>query len=299
MNEIALVGCGKWGSNILRDLQLLGCRVIVSDIDPHARAQASAKGAFATCSCLDQLPECDGYVVAVPIPQLTEVCACLVPLGKPIFSEKTLCLSVADFQRLERLGGLENIFVMHKWHYHPGIEALRNIAQSGRIGTIEALHANRLTWVDDFHGGDVFWTQSVHDLTIVRHILGYIPPEVRAISVIREGRLPVSFTAMLGNAPSVFLNVSGRHCSRISGVSIHSQYGSAQLYNAYDDHITIRDSAGEEAVSIDTTFPLYLELKEFVAYLNGGVRPRCDLYHGKEVTEAILTLRKAADLPID
>jgi len=297
MTTIGLVGCGNWGSNILRDLLRLGCLVYVADINAQARLKALESGAASVFSCRDELPSCDGYVVAVPIPDLAKECASLLARATPIFAEKTLCLSLEDFNLLHGMGGSKYIFAMHKWHYHPGIEALRIVAQSGRLGTIEELQATRHAWVNDFHGGDVFWTQSVHDLTIIKHILGYIPQKVRAVSVIKsDDGLPVSFTAMLGDKPVVILSVSGRHCNKISGVSIHGKKGSAELHDAYDDHIVIRDAEKEERISIDTTFPLYLELQEFLDYLRGGPAPRCNLESAKEITKAILNLRAKAFL---
>ncbi|MGD0338896.1 MAG: Gfo/Idh/MocA family oxidoreductase [Bacteroidota bacterium] len=297
MKLIGLVGCGNWGTNILRDLLRLHCAVYVVDIDSKARMRASGNGAMKAFSSIDDLPACDGYVVAVPIPDLTKESVRLLKFKKPIFAEKTLCLSLEDFDLLYISGGSDYIFAMHKWHYHPGIEALRSVVQSGRIGELEVLSVTRHAWVDDFHCGDVFWTQVVHDLTIVKHLLGYIPDKVRAIKVcMNEDGLPVSFSAMIGDRPTVVISTSGRHYEKISGVSIQGKKGSAGLYNAYDDHIKIRDERGEEKISIDTTFPLYLELKEFVEYLSGGPRPRCGLQDAKEVTEAILLLRKSAGL---
>lgn len=90
--------------------------------------------------------------------------------------------------------------------------------------------------------------------------------------------------------------MSGRHCNKISGVSIHGKKGSASLHDALDDHITVRDNQSEEKIAIDTTFPLYLELKEFIEYLDDGPRPRCNLQSAKEVTRAILNLRRKANL---
>jgi predicted dehydrogenase len=295
MTVIGLVGCGSWGKNILRDLIALHCKVCVADIDAAARSRAAANGALKVVSRLDTLPDCDGYVVAVPIPELTRVTARLLKFKKPVFSEKTLCLSMADFQALQDLGGTDYIFTMHKWHYHPGIEALRMVAESGKIGTIEEVCTTRHAWVHDFHGGDVFWNQAVHDVSIIKHILGYVPEKVRAIHV-RENEcgLPVSFTAIIGNAPAVIMSVSGRHCDTISGVSIHGDKGSAMLHDGYDAFITIKTEEGSEKMPIDTTFPLYLELKEFVGYLEGGPRPRCDLFSAGEITQAILRLRDAA-----
>jgi predicted dehydrogenase len=297
MKSVGLIGCGAWGKNILRDLLKLDCRVYVADIDSGARSRASASGACDVCQHTDDLPACDGYVVAVPIPDLTRVSHGLLKYERPVFSEKTLCLSMEDFLLLDDAGGSEFIFVMHKWHYHPGIEALRIVSESGQIGKIEELHATRHAWVNDFHGGDVFWTQSVHDLTIVKHILGHIPDKVRAVNVIKnEDGLPVAVTALLGAGPAVLLSVSGRHCQKVSGVTIHGSKGSAALRDAYDDHLTIRNGEGERKIPVDTTFPLYLELKEFVEYLHGGPRPRCNLQSAKEVTRAILNLRESANL---
>src|SRR3972149_8609176 len=152
MKKIGLIGCGAWGKNILRDLIRLGCKVSVVDIDPQARARASEGGAWKVFSKMDDLPICDGYVVAVPIPDLTKESAGLLKHKKPIFSEKTLCMSLEDFNLLNGLGGANYIFAMHKWHYHPGIEALRVVAQSGKIGKIEELYTTRHAWVNDFHG---------------------------------------------------------------------------------------------------------------------------------------------------
>ena len=295
MKKVGLVGCGSWGKNILRDLIALDCEVCVADIDESAAARASDMGASTVFLSCKALPICDGYVVAVPIPSLTAICAELLTHKKPVFSEKTLCLSMDDYQLLKDLGGRDYVFAMHKWRYHPGIDALRQIAQSGRIGRVAQLVTTRHAWVPDFHGGDVFWTQAVHDLTIIKHILGYIPKTVRAISVVSDDAgLDVGFTAMMGDAPTAVVSVSGRHTSKKSGVSIHGSKGSSELYNAYDDHILIRNDDGENKMPVDTTFPLYLELKEFIGYLNGGPRPRCDLDEAREVAEAILNLKRFA-----
>jgi predicted dehydrogenase len=213
MKKIGLIGCGNWGSNILRDLIQLNCEVYVVDIDYQARIRAKANGAKQAFSKKEDLPACNGYVVAVPIPDLTKETADLLKYKKPIFSEKTLCLSIEDFTLLKNLGGLDYVFCMHKWHYHPGIEALRLVAQSGMIGEIKKLDTTRHGWVNDFHGGDVFWTLAVHDLTIIKHILGYIPDKIKEIDVICDEKgLPVSLIALLGDKPSVLISVNGRHC---------------------------------------------------------------------------------------
>ncbi len=293
--KIGLVGNGAWGKYILRDLITLNSEVYVADISEEARKRANENGAAGVFSEAEELPDCNGYIVAVPIPELTPVSAGILKKGKPVFCEKTMLLSEDDFNLLSSLGGEQLIFAMHKWHYHPGIEALRVIAESKRLGNIKQVDTVRYHWVKDFHGGDVFWTQGVHDLTIVKHILGFIPERIKAANVVyNSDNLPVTFNAILGEDPCASLSVSGAHCHKRSGVTIHGEAGSAGLNDAYDDHILIRDINGEEKTGIDTTYPLFLELEEFIKYLKGGATPKCGLKEAWEVTRSLIKIREKA-----
>lgn len=290
---IGLVGCGNWGKNILRDLILLKCTVYVADINPDVCKIALGMGAQNVFPVIDEFPECDGYVLAVPIPDLGPICARLLERKKPVFAEKTLLQSLQMADDLEKLGANDYVFAMHKWVYHPGIEALRIISQSGRIGQFKEMFCIRHGWVEDFHGGDVFWTLTIHDLTIVNHIFGYLPHEVIAANFISNSDgIPVSLTVTMGKSPTANLFVNARHTDKVSRVSIHGDKGSAILHDATDSHIIVRNENGEEKLPIDTTFPLFLELKEFVDYLHGGQKPRCNFQQAKDMTKYILHLRK-------
>lgn len=298
MATIGLVGCGNWGRHILRDLLRIGSVVQVADLHADGRNRALEGGASAVVEDPLLLPPCDGYVVAVPIPDLAPVCAALLPRGKPVFSEKTLATNLEALRRLEDLGGHERLFVMHKWRYHPGIQALRSLVDRGALGALQELHTQRNGWTEDFHGGDAFWTLAIHDLTIVEHLLGEVPEEVRCIRTVRDGSgLVVGFTAVLGRSPSVVLSVHGRHWNKTSMVSLHGTLGSAGLRDAYADHVLWRDGAGEHREPIDTTFPLLLELREFVDHLAGGPPPRCNLAEAGRMTRSLLALRAAAEPP--
>lgn len=295
MTSIGLVGCGNWGKYILRDLAALGCETRVADTDHRARERALSQGATGVFVRAQDLPECEGYVVAVPIPDLASVSATLLTRGKPVFSEKTLCLSLESADRLAALGGDRLQFAMHKWRYHPGIEALRLVAGSGRIGVLEEIRLTRHAWVPDLHGGDVVWTLAVHDVTIIRHILGHIPPPSHAWLRF-EGDLPVSLLGVLEDGVRATVSTCARHCVKQSGVSIHGSAGAAALPDAYSPSIVIQDANGIEVVPVDPTFPLLLELTEFVEHLRGGPPPRCSLAETRETTAALLALRRTAGL---
>jgi hypothetical protein len=89
--------------------------------------------------------EVDGAVVVTPAPHHAQAIEELAPLGVPIFCEKPLVTDPADGQRLLELCG-ERLFVMHKWRWHPGIEALARLAADGTLGRPAGVRSYRLGW---------------------------------------------------------------------------------------------------------------------------------------------------------
>lgn len=121
---IGLVGCGHWGKNILRDLIALDVDVVVFVLTEKARDQALQLGAKEAYIGLADIAEnVDGFIVATPTVTHADVLDQLLPYNKPIFVEKPL---TSDVQRAHHLmqSGKGKIFVMDKWRYHPGIDAI-------------------------------------------------------------------------------------------------------------------------------------------------------------------------------
>jgi predicted dehydrogenase len=73
------------------------------DTDPQACSRALDQGAFQVFDHVSSWTDVDGFVVAVPIPDLAPVTASLLAFEKPVFVEKTLCRSKADYQMLRGL----------------------------------------------------------------------------------------------------------------------------------------------------------------------------------------------------
>jgi len=84
---IGLIGCGRWGRNILRDLLSLKCKVIVADPLPQARETALRMGAELAVENSSAMDDyfCDGYVIASPILTLPNESERMLRRGKPVF----------------------------------------------------------------------------------------------------------------------------------------------------------------------------------------------------------------------
>ena len=297
--RVGLVGCGWWGRNILRDLLALGCVVEVAD--PGSRYPCD--GAHRVVSNLENLDSgLDGYVIATPSPSHEEVILALARRGRPIFCEKPLALDVNGAERLAAALG-DRLFVMHKWAYHGGIQALRAIAQQGELGPVHGVYTRRLQWGKPAAEADAVWELAIHDLTIIREIMGGLPPVAAARALMHRGELH-GVTAILGEAPFAHLEVGAHWPGVERRVRVAFEGGLAMLDDPLADHISVvrgAPRAGErhdpdslERRPIDMEWPLIKELRAFVDHLRGGPPPPTNARAGAEVVASLDGIRRAA-----
>jgi len=293
---IGLVGCGGWGRLILRDLRSLGCAVDVVAQGEISRANAAAGGARTIVDALAGLPrDLEGYVVATPIATHAAVIEQLLDRGRPIYCEKPLTDDPAAARRLAAAAG-ERLFVMDKWRYHGGILALARIARDGMLGPVEHLRCRRVGW-DLNHAGDAVWTLAPHDLSIALEILGCLPPPRASFAESNRGT-PVGLLAVLGEQPSVTIEVTIRAPGTLRSVTLGCRDGVAALEHSLADHIVIRRNGEREPErrAIPTAMPLLEELRAFAAHLRGGPLPKSSAADGAAIVAAVDTLRRMAGI---
>ena len=116
---MALVGPGKWGRLILRDLVALGAETVVVDHTGQNRELALEAGAAEVVESVEALPErVAGGVVATPTSTHAEVVEQLLERPLAVFCEKPLTTDPAAAARIAAAAP-DRVFVMHKWRYHP------------------------------------------------------------------------------------------------------------------------------------------------------------------------------------
>lgn len=294
--NIGLIGCGKWGKNILRDLLSLRCRVIVADPSPQARETALRMGAALAVENSSAMADdgCDGYVIASPILTLANESEMMLRYGKPVFCEKPVFTTDEEKERLLKTGAAERLFAMYKFCHHPGIEALRAIIASEELGQVESIILQRLNWDDDFQGTDCLWFAGVHQISIVQHLLGYIP-EPESANVSLQNGIVTAASITLGKTLPVTITLSSRHPAKDMSAAVLCSRGSALLPDAYAGAIAVRkDGHADEQRSISGEMPLLLELKDFLKHLQNGDRPRCGFDMAVSVASTIGKIRRIA-----
>ena len=295
-----MIGCGRWGSRILRDLLGLGCEVSVVDVSADRRRHAAGAGARFTAERIDALPDVDGAIVATPTTLHEQAIEELLGRDVPVFVEKPLTSDLRSAERLARQAG-ERLFVMDKWRYHPGVEALRDIARSGELGPVLGLVTERLGLSEAHADADAVWILAPHELSIALEVLGAVPVPRSAVGAASAGRF-VHLSALLGESPWHTLTVSGLAAESRRVIRLICSEGFAVLDGPYADHVLVlRPGAdtreGVPAVErrpISSELPLLRELRAFLGHLRGGPSPRSSAAEGATVVGAIARLRELA-----
>ena len=299
--RVGLVGCGEWGRHVLRDLLAIGCEVHVVARSEESRRRARDGGAAGIVGTVEALPDVTAAVVVTPTATHAEVIERLLDRPIPVFCEKPL---TADLPAAERLAAraADRLFVMDKWRYHPGVEALGAIARSGELGPVVGLRTTRVGWTHSQPDVDSAWHLVPHDLSIALEVLGRIP-EPRAAVAEREGTQIVGLLGILGTAPWVAFEASSRRARSFREVRLFCAGGAATLSDSYSDHLSIRRAAPAsggppepERRAISTELPLLRELRAFVEHVKGGPPPKSNAADGLEIVRAIDRLRALASL---
>jgi predicted dehydrogenase len=288
--RVALVGCGRWGRHILRDLLSLGCEVPVVARSEASVDRAREGNASVIVPDIGSLGPVDGVVVATLTTDHAKVVGETLELGVPVFVEKPLTNEVTSARRLAAAAP-DRLFVMDKWRYHPGVLELARIVRSGELGAPVGIHARRVTLGHRYPDVDTVWIHAPHDLAIALEILGEVPPPRSAVPELVDGEL-CGITALLGESPWVAIEVSAIAPAHRRELRLVCEGGVAQLDGAEAGAVVVGragriDPDSVERRPIGDEMPLLAELRAFVEHLRGGPPPRSSAADALMIVEAV------------
>lgn len=303
--RIGLIGCGRWGKNILRDLQLLGAEVVVVEPSPDVGALVRASGAahFATIS---GLPRVDGLIVATPAATHVDVVEECLAFDVPIFVEKPFTLDYPSAQALAARAP-DRLFVMHVWRYHPGVEAIRDLVRDQAFGPVEWVKSVRANWTSPRTDVDSVWTMLPHDVSMVFEMFGVLPDPISAVAEWHTdpsgARRPTGIIAVLGTHPAVVLETSTRYGDKRREFRVHCRDAVLDLTGTDSDHVTVHRVSNPhptdaiiEKIPISTRPALIRELEAFLDHLTGGPAPRSGMQDALKITQAVVNIRRMAGI---
>ena len=203
---IAVIGCGHWGPNHLRNFtahrrtQVLYC----VDLDPQrlARAQELYPAVEMTTELDRALDDPAVKAVVISTPTIThyDLTRRALQKGKHVLCEKPLAGTSAEAEELGALALAAGKILMvgHVFLFNPGIRKLRELITAGELGRIHYLHATRTNLGPIRQDVDSVWDLAPHDISILNFLLDQQAVEVsaRGSFYLQDGKADVAFITL-------------------------------------------------------------------------------------------------------
>jgi len=183
--SLAVVGCGYWGKNLVRNFFELGVLGAICDVESSRLEDLGRKYSVATTSNFDELlamPEIAAVAIAAPAAQHYQLTKKAILAGKDVFVEKPLALRVDEGEELVALAKKHSrvLMVGHLLHYHPAVIELRRLIHAGELGKVEYISSSRLNLGKLRTEEDILWSFAPHDISAILHLLNESPVRVAA-----------------------------------------------------------------------------------------------------------------------
>lgn len=183
--QVAVIGCGAWGKNLVRCFAELGCLGAV--VDHHAATVEAVVGRYGSraLSFEQVLAEPSIQAVAIATQPSThyDLAKRALLAGKHVFVEKPLALELQHAEELSDMARRldRRLMVGHILRYHPAFSRLQSLVASGALGRILRLQANRLNLGAIRREEDVLWCLGPHDVSVILALVGAEPSEVQGV----------------------------------------------------------------------------------------------------------------------
>ena len=168
--KIAVIGCGHWGKNHVRNMAELGALAYVADANLDV-AQKFAQDYHVTALRPEEVAKSDaaGAVIATPAQTHYDLAHSLMDAGKDVLVEKPICLDIAQADALITQAAEQNRIAMvgHLLQYHPIFMKVREIVESGALGKIGYIHSTRRSHGQIRSHENVWWSFAPHDVSMV------------------------------------------------------------------------------------------------------------------------------------
>lgn len=183
-SNIAVVGSGYWGKNLVRNIYELGALRTICDVNtktineftksyPEIQLTADFQSVLAD-------NKIKGVVISTPAALHYSMVKEALEADKDIFVEKPLALTALEGQKLVGLAKSRGRILMtgHLLEYHPAIIKLKELIDKGELGKINYIYSNRLNLGKFRTEENVLWSFAPHDISVILLLLGEMPIEV-------------------------------------------------------------------------------------------------------------------------
>ena len=308
--NIAIIGCGHWGKNLIRNFDNIGVLKGVFDSSPEQYLKSGIKDDIYKYQSLEEIgkdTDIDGVVIAVPPEYHYQVSDMFLDFGKHIFVEKPITLKIDDAKKLvDKAKSLGRVLMVgHILEYHPGIIKLREKIRNGDIGEIKEIYSHRLNTGTVRQVENVWWSFAPHDILLILNTVNSNVKDLTCIAsdYMDRGVYDSTITAFkFENGVFAHIYVSWAHPFKYQNFIVVGTNGALEfndtrtteklrIYNhkftySSEKHFDII-KGNYDVVDFDADEPLKQECLDFVNCIKTGSTPKSSGIDGLRVLEIL------------
>jgi predicted dehydrogenase len=187
--NVAVVGCGYWGPNLIRNfISLPDCKVkTVCDLDTERLAHMKQLyPSIHTTTRFDEViqdNEIDAVAIATPVQSHFKLAQACLRVDKHVYIEKPMAASARECQQLNDISEKKGLtlIVGHTFIYSAPVRTVKEIVDSGYLGDIYYINTQRLNLGLFQKDINVAWDLAPHDLSIILYLIDESPKSVNCL----------------------------------------------------------------------------------------------------------------------
>ncbi|PWT76730.1 MAG: oxidoreductase [Chloroflexi bacterium] len=318
MPQVAVVGAGYWGKNLIRNFHSLKALSAICDSDSERleafKQQYPSSKTLRAYSDVLVDEAIQAVAIATPAEAHAEGVREALMAGKDVFVEKPLCLSVEEGERLVALARKMNRILMvgHLLWYHPAVLRLKELIDKGDLGRIQYVYSNRLNLGKIRREENILWSFAPHDISVILGLLNEMPDGVRAQGGNYLHQNIADVTTSFLSFPSgvrAHIFVSWLHPFKEQKLVIVGDRKMAVFDDMekkdklilyphsidWKNQIPVANKAEGHPVEIEANEPLLSECRHFLECVATRVRPRTDGEEGLRVLSVLQRCQEALE----
>lgn len=191
MINIAQIGVGYWGPNLLRNLVANEDCHVKTVVDFSEERRRFVKSNYPSVAVTDKGesvlddPDVSAVVIATPVASHFQLAMKALSAGKHVLVEKPMATSVEEVEQIGGLAKEKSLIAMvgHTFLYNAAVTYVKQLIDSGELGDIQYIYSQRINLGRIRSDVDALWNLAPHDISIIQYWLGDPEP----VSILRRG----------------------------------------------------------------------------------------------------------------
>lgn len=188
MINVAVIGYGYWGPNLVRNMLEMKDATVIACCDRSTDRLAQVKAKYPSIEVTTEYediltnPAVDAVVISTPVALHYSLSRKALEHGKHLLVEKPVTSSVSEAEKLVELAEKRKLTFMvdHTFIYTGAVRKMKELIDSGDIGDLYYFDSVRINLGLIQRDVNVLWDLAPHDIAILEHLVKEKPASVCA-----------------------------------------------------------------------------------------------------------------------